>query len=180
MNKLAGCGEAGAALCVYNRGRCVMDLRGGAADPVTGAPWAENTLQYVFSTTKGFTAACAHLSGQRGELDPDAPVAGYWPEFAAAGKQHIPVRWLLSHRAGLAALDSPCPWPARSPGIPSPPLSPRGIPVGAENLIRGLWPAPSRPHREPQDRAGEDRPPCSCDCPTSPSPAWSRFCGYWR
>ena len=70
-------------------------------------PWAEDTLQYVFSTTKGFTTTCAHLLVQRGELDLDAPVADYWPEFAAAGKHHIPVRWLLSHRAGPPALDTP-------------------------------------------------------------------------
>ncbi|MGH3844703.1 MAG: serine hydrolase domain-containing protein [Pseudonocardiaceae bacterium] len=102
-------GEVGAALCVYHRGRCVVDLWGGIADLSTGAPWAEGTLAYVFSTTKGFTATCAHLLAQRGELDLDAPVADYWPEFAAAGKQHIPVRWLLSHRAGLPALDTPIP-----------------------------------------------------------------------
>jgi len=102
-------GEVGAALCVYHRGHCVVDLWGGIADPTTGTPWAEDTLTYVFSTTKGFTATCAHLVAQRGELDLDAPVADYWPEFAAAGKQHIPVRWLLSHRAGLPALDAPIP-----------------------------------------------------------------------
>jgi CubicO group peptidase (beta-lactamase class C family) len=102
-------GEVGAALCVYSKGRCVVDLWGGIADLTTGAPWAEDTLQYVFSTTKGFTATCAHLLVQRGELDLDAPVADYWPEFAANVKQHIPVRWLLSHRAGLPALDKPIP-----------------------------------------------------------------------
>jgi CubicO group peptidase (beta-lactamase class C family) len=64
-------------------------------------------LLRLFSTTKGFTTTCAHLLVQRGELDLDAPVADYWPEFAAVGKQHIPVRWLLSHRAGPPALDTP-------------------------------------------------------------------------
>ena len=102
-------GEVGAALCVYFRGRCVVDLWGGIADLTTGTPWTQDTLQYVFSTTKGFTATCAHLLVQRGELDLDAPVADYWPEFAATGKHHIPVRWLLSHRAGLPALDMPIP-----------------------------------------------------------------------
>ncbi|HNH96602.1 MAG TPA: serine hydrolase domain-containing protein, partial [Microthrixaceae bacterium] len=63
-----------------------------------------NTLQLVFSTTKGMTATCVHLLAQRGELDLDAPVAAYWPEFAAAGKADIPIRWVLSHRAGLAAV----------------------------------------------------------------------------
>ncbi|MGH3846338.1 MAG: serine hydrolase domain-containing protein [Pseudonocardiaceae bacterium] len=102
-------GEVGAALCVYLRGRRVVDLWGGIADLTTGTPWVEDTLQYVFSTTKGFTATCAHLLVQRGELDLGAPVADYWPEFAAAGKHQIPVRWLLSHRAGLPALDAPIP-----------------------------------------------------------------------
>ncbi|MGB8961732.1 MAG: serine hydrolase domain-containing protein [Pseudonocardiaceae bacterium] len=101
--------EVGAALCVYHHGRCVVDLWGGIADLSTGTPWAENTLAYVFSTTKGFTATCAHLLAQQGKLDWDVPVADYWPEFAAGGKQHIPVRWLLSHRAGLPALDTPLP-----------------------------------------------------------------------
>lgn len=102
-------GEIGAAVCVYVGDRCVVDLWGGIADLTTGTPWAEDTLQYVFSTTKGFTATCAHLLAQRGELDLDAPVAHYWPEFSAHGKHHIPIRWLLSHRAGLPALNTPIP-----------------------------------------------------------------------
>ena len=75
-------GEVGAAVCVYVAGRCVVDLWGGIADLTTDTPWAEDTLQCVFSTIKGFTATCAHLLVQRGELDLDAPVADYWPEFA--------------------------------------------------------------------------------------------------
>ena len=63
--------------------------------------WAEDSLQCVFSSTKGATAICAHLLAQRGELDLDAPVVQYWPEFGAAGKENIPVRYLLSHRVGL-------------------------------------------------------------------------------
>ena len=75
----------------------------GAAPPTrtTGRPWERDTLQLVYSTTKGVIAACANLLAQRGELDLDAPVAKYWPEFAAAGKADIPVRWLLTHQAGL-------------------------------------------------------------------------------
>ena len=61
----------------------------------------------VASTTKGATAICAHLLAQRGELDLDAPVVEYWPEFGAAGKEQIPVRWLLSHQAGLPVVDGP-------------------------------------------------------------------------
>jgi CubicO group peptidase (beta-lactamase class C family) len=99
--------EIGAAVAVYLHGRPVVDLWGGLADPDTGRPWEQDTLQVVYSTTKGITAACAHLLAQRGELDLDAPVAEYWPEFAANGKERIPVRWLLTHQAGLPAIDRP-------------------------------------------------------------------------
>ncbi|MEU4534221.1 serine hydrolase domain-containing protein [Streptosporangium sp. NPDC023825] len=104
---LAGGQEVGAAVGVYLHGRKVVDLWGGIADPATGRRWERDTLQVVFSTTKGVTAACAHLLAQRGELDLDAPVADYWPEFAANGKERIPVRWLLTHQAGLPAIDHP-------------------------------------------------------------------------
>ncbi|GHJ34556.1 serine hydrolase domain-containing protein [Streptomyces sp. TS71-3] len=102
-------GDIGAAVCVYRDGRPVVDLWGGTADPDAGRPWQRDTLQLVYSATKGATATAAHLLAQRGELDLDAPVAAYWPEFAANGKAEIPVRWLLSHRAGLVALDRPVP-----------------------------------------------------------------------
>jgi CubicO group peptidase (beta-lactamase class C family) len=101
--------EVGAAVSVYRHGREVVRLWGGIADPTTGRPWREDTLQVVYSTTKSVPAACAHLLVQRGQLDLDAPVADYWPEFAAAGKERIPVRWLLSHQAGLPVLDRPVP-----------------------------------------------------------------------
>ncbi|AZK95540.1 MULTISPECIES: serine hydrolase domain-containing protein [Streptomyces] len=101
--------EIGAAVCVYQDGRPVVDLWAGVADPDTGRPWERDTLQLVYSATKGATATAAHLLAQRGELDLDAPVAEYWPEFAANGKAEIPVRWLLSHQAGLVALDEPVP-----------------------------------------------------------------------
>ncbi|MEV4244109.1 serine hydrolase domain-containing protein [Streptosporangium canum] len=104
---LAGGQEVGAAVGVYLHGRKVVDLWGGIADPETGRRWERDTLQVVFSTTKGVTAACAHLLSQRGELDLDAPVAEYWPEFAANGKDRVPVRWLLTHQAGLPAIDHP-------------------------------------------------------------------------
>ncbi|MEV8517071.1 serine hydrolase domain-containing protein [Dactylosporangium sp. NPDC051484] len=101
------CGEVGAAVCVYHHGRPVVDVWAGLADPDVSRPWRRDTLQVVFSATKGVVAACAHLLVQRGDLDLDAPVARYWPEFGAAGKDRIPVRWVLSHQAGLAALDRP-------------------------------------------------------------------------
>ncbi|WP_236244150.1 serine hydrolase domain-containing protein [Streptomyces sp. CC210A] len=102
-------GDIGAAVCVYWHGRPVADLWGGVADPETGRPWAQDTLQLVYSATKGATATAAHMLVERGFLDLDAPVAKYWPEFAADGKADIPVRWLLSHQAGLVALDEPLP-----------------------------------------------------------------------
>jgi CubicO group peptidase (beta-lactamase class C family) len=102
-------GELGAALCVYLDGDPVIDLWGGFADAARQRPWASDTLVSVASTTKGFTAACLARLADEGRLDPDAPVARYWPEFAQAGKQAIPVRWLLCHRAGLPAIRTPLP-----------------------------------------------------------------------
>jgi CubicO group peptidase (beta-lactamase class C family) len=100
-------GELGAACCVYLDGRPVVDLWGGVADRRTGRSWNRDTLVVVFSTTKGATAICAHMLAERGELDLDARVANYWPEFGAAGKGDIRVRWLLSHQAGLPVVDVP-------------------------------------------------------------------------
>jgi CubicO group peptidase (beta-lactamase class C family) len=98
-------GEVGAAFCLYVEGERKVDIWGGVADAETGKPYQEDTLQLIFSSTKGATALCANLLAQRGLLDIDAPVASYWREFAAAGKDRIPVRWLLCHKAGLAAPD---------------------------------------------------------------------------
>ncbi|MFI6825519.1 serine hydrolase domain-containing protein [Kribbella sp. NPDC050241] len=100
-------GEVGAACCVYVGGRPVVDLWGGLADSETKRPWREDTIAIVASTTKGATAICAHLLAQRGELDLDAPVVDYWPEFGAGGKDQIPVRLLLSHQSGLPVVDGP-------------------------------------------------------------------------
>ncbi len=102
-------GDIGAAVCVYRDGQPVVDLWGGIADRDTGRPWERDTLQLVYSATKGATATAAHMLAERGLLDLDAPVAEYWPEFAANGKADIPVRWLLSHQAGLVTLDRPVP-----------------------------------------------------------------------
>lgn len=100
-------GEVGAACCVYVRGRPVVDLWGGVMAPGGEQPYTADTLQMVWSTTKGVTAIAAHILAQEGKLDFDAPVVEYWPEFAPEGKAHIPVRWLFSHRSGLAAIDRP-------------------------------------------------------------------------
>ena len=99
--------ELGAALTVTVDGETVVDLWGGWADAARTRPWERDTLVNVWSTTKGPVALCAHLLADRGLLDLDAPVATYWPEFAAAGKENVLVRHLLSHRAGLAGLREP-------------------------------------------------------------------------
>ncbi len=97
-------GDVGAAVCVFHRGEPVVDLWGGYADREQGRLWERDTLQLVFSTTKGVAATCVHQLVERGVLDLDAPVATWWPEFAQAGKGDIPLRWVLSHEAGLAAV----------------------------------------------------------------------------
>jgi CubicO group peptidase (beta-lactamase class C family) len=96
--------EVGAAVAVVQGGEVVVDLRGGYADARRTRKWSADTLVNVFSTTKGWTSAVVHDLVDRGDLDLDAPVARYWPEFAAAGKGSIPVRALLDHRAGLPAV----------------------------------------------------------------------------
>jgi CubicO group peptidase (beta-lactamase class C family) len=97
--------EVGAAFSAYHRGQKVVDLWGGIADQTTDEPWEEDTIMLVFSTTKGMTAICANKLAQEGKLDVEAPVATYWPEFAAEGKHDMPVAYLLSHQAGLAWVD---------------------------------------------------------------------------
>ena len=98
-------GDVGAAVAVYRGGAPVVDLWGGDADAQGARPWTRDTVVMTFSTTKGVTAICANLLVQRGLLDPNAPVAQYWPEFATNGKQSVTVAMVLSHRAGLAAVD---------------------------------------------------------------------------
>jgi CubicO group peptidase (beta-lactamase class C family) len=102
-------GELGAAVAVFRGGRLVVDLWGGYADPERKRPWRRDTIANVYSTTKGVMALCALRLADRGALDVDAPVSRYWPEFAAAGKGALPVRWLLSHRAGLPAIAAKLP-----------------------------------------------------------------------
>jgi CubicO group peptidase (beta-lactamase class C family) len=106
-------GEVGAAVAVAIGGRTVVDLWGGHRDAARTRPWTRDTLVNVYSTTKGMTAICANRLAEQGKLDLDVPVAHYWPEFAAAGKERIPVRWLLCHKAGLPALRAEVPVQAR-------------------------------------------------------------------
>lgn len=102
-------GEVGATVAVTVRGKPVVDLWAGHADAARTRPWTRDTIVNIASTTKGLTAICALRLVDRGLLDLDAPVAKYWPEFAQAGKAAIPVHQLLSHRAGLPAIEEPLP-----------------------------------------------------------------------
>ena len=101
--------EVGASFAAMVDGEMVVDLWGGFADKAGTRPWGRDTLANVWSTTKAMTAICAHVLVDRGLLDVEAPVARYWPEFAQAGKGDIPVKWLLSHQAGLAGIVEPMP-----------------------------------------------------------------------
>ncbi len=96
-------GKGGAAVCVYKDGEKVVDIWGGTRDD-KGAPWESDTISVSFSTTKGVASTLLHIFADRGLIDIDAPVATYWPEFAQAGKEHVTVRHLLCHEAGLYAV----------------------------------------------------------------------------
>lgn len=100
--------EVGAAVCLYHRGEPVVDIWGGWRAPQAQHPWQHDTMAALASTTKAMAAGVALLLIERGELDPDAPVARYWPEFAAENKGNITVRTLLSHQTGLVTLER-CP-----------------------------------------------------------------------
>ena len=97
--------ELGSAFCVHVDGRKVVDLTGGSFDAAATLPYGPDALQLVFSSTKGATAVCANLLAQRGLLDLDAPVTTYWPEFGQAGKESMPVRYLLCHQSAVPAVD---------------------------------------------------------------------------
>ena len=99
--------EIGASVAVAVAGQPVVTIWAGWADLARTRPWRADTLTNVWSTTKAMTTVAALILMDRGELDPDAPVARYWPEFAAGGKADIPVRWIMSHKSGLAGLTVP-------------------------------------------------------------------------
>lgn len=98
-------GEVGAAFALYRAGRLVVDVWGGMADQASGRPWQEDTIALIFSAAKGPTATCIHQLVESGQLDIDLPIGHYWPEFACNGKAQITPRMVLSHQAGLAAID---------------------------------------------------------------------------
>ena len=96
--------ELGASLSVSVAGQNVVDLWGGYHDAARTRAWERDSLVCVFSCTKGVVAVATMWAVARGLVDLDAPVASYWPEFAAEGKSTLPVRWLLTHEAGLPAI----------------------------------------------------------------------------
>ena len=102
--------EVGASCAVVIDGRLVVDLWGGDTDRSGGRPWQRDTIVNMMSVAKGVLALVAHMLVDAGKIDLDAPVARYWPEFAGGGKDRLPVRYLLDHRAGLEVLTEPL-WP---------------------------------------------------------------------
>src|SRR2546425_734765 len=102
-------GEIGTSVAILVDGETVVDLWGGHMDAARTKPWERDTIVNVWSTTKGIMATCIHCLADQGLLDLDAPVAKYWPELAQAGKEPLPVRYVLSHEAGLPAIREPLP-----------------------------------------------------------------------
>jgi CubicO group peptidase (beta-lactamase class C family) len=104
---LASGADIGASFCATINGETVVDIWGGHADPEKTRPWERDTIINVYSTTKTMAALTALLLADRGVIDLHAPVARYWPEFAAGGKQDVTVAHLLSHSAGLSGWKEP-------------------------------------------------------------------------
>ncbi len=100
--------ELGASVSVHRGGEVMADLWGGHANPA-GTPWAEDTIVNVFSVTKDMTAICVLMLVDRGLVHVEAPVAAYWPEFAANGKKTVTVRHVLAHTSGISGFDEPMP-----------------------------------------------------------------------
>jgi CubicO group peptidase (beta-lactamase class C family) len=99
--------DVGASAAVVLDGTMVVDIWGGTVDEAGARPWERDTITNVWSTTKTMTALCALVLADRGELDVGSPVARYWPEFKAAGKEAVEVRHLLGHTAGLCGWQEP-------------------------------------------------------------------------
>jgi CubicO group peptidase (beta-lactamase class C family) len=98
-------GDVGAALCVYLDGRPVVDLWGGIADAKKRAAWKQDTMCAAFSVSKAFVSTMGHMLIERGQLDLEAPVTRYWPEFGKHGKDGIKVKHLFEHRSALVNVD---------------------------------------------------------------------------
>ncbi len=99
-------GELGSAVCVYHQGEKVVDLWGGHMDEARTRPWREDTMCLFYSIAKSLCALCVHILADRGQVDLDAPVAAYWPEFAQNGKDGVLVRHIVSHYCGVCFNDA--------------------------------------------------------------------------
>lgn len=99
--------DVGASVAVVHRGEMVVDLWGGWSDPARTVPWERDTITNVWSSTKTQMALCALILADRGQLDLDAPVSAYWPEFGANDKERVLVRHLLSHTSGVSGWAQP-------------------------------------------------------------------------
>ena len=99
--------EVGAALCVFQHGEEVLSLQGGFRDAARQEPWDESTIVLVWSATKAPASACALHAIHQAGLDLETRVADFWPEFAQSGKEQLTLRHVMTHRAGLCALDDP-------------------------------------------------------------------------
>ena len=108
--------DLGAAFAVMRDDEPLVDIWGGIADRASARAWTADTLQILFSGTKGLVAACVLLLMERGQLALESPVARYWPEFAAAGKSDVRVRDLVTHTVGLPGLDVPVTWQEATDG----------------------------------------------------------------
>jgi CubicO group peptidase (beta-lactamase class C family) len=102
--------EVGAAVAAWVDGNLVVNLWGGTADAAGVRPWHEDTLATVLSGTKGLSSTCVHQLADRGEIDLQAPVARYWPEFGQAGKEAITLAMVMSHRSGVIGPRKRLPW----------------------------------------------------------------------
>jgi len=101
--------EVGASFAATLNGEFVVDIWAGHADAAKTESWEEDTIVNVWSSTKPMSFLCMLMLVERGLLDLEAPISRYWPEFAEAGKEDIPVKFIMSHQAGLAAIDEPLP-----------------------------------------------------------------------
>ena len=120
-------GDVGASFAATLEGECVVDIWGGHQDPGRTRPWTEDTIVNVFSTTKTMTFIAALMLADRGQLNLDAPVADYWPEFAANGKEGVLVKHLLAHSAAVPGFSRHY---IGRPARPKPRRSPLRVPLG--------------------------------------------------
>ena len=158
--------ELGASLVLDIDGDIVIDMWGGFRDQARTVPWSQDTITNVWSSTKTVTSLAALILVDRGELDVDAPVAKYWPEFAANGKQDILVRHLLSHASGVSGLDQPAVvgGPLR--------LGPGHLPDGGPGSVVGAGHRLGLPRA--QLRAPDRRGACGGSAASRSSSSWPR------